>query len=86
MDAEPAYGAPVTDLTDLDGLDSAEMVEGYLDGFNGEPEPLGNRSRAYWHGWRNGAVDGKHREADAAQAILAEKYVAHPHPSPKVPQ
>jgi len=51
------------------------MVEGYLDGFNGEPEPQGNRSRAYWHGWCNGAVDGKHREPDEAQRILASKVV-----------
>jgi hypothetical protein len=67
----PIYGWPVTTIADLDQLDPDEMVEGFRDGFAGEPEPQGNRSRAYWHGWRNGAVDGRHREKDEAQAILA---------------
>ncbi len=47
------------------------MIEGYWDGYKGEPEPGDNRSFAFWHGWRNGAVDGKYREIDAAQAALA---------------
>jgi hypothetical protein len=40
------------------------------------------RSRAitapfsYWHGWRNGMVDGGHRPKDAAQAALAHDYLA----------
>ena len=71
-----AYGSPVVDLADLDALDETEMVEGYMDGFTGEPEPMGNRSRSYWHGWRNGAVDGHHRKLDAAMEILASKVVA----------
>lgn len=62
---------PVTTLADLDALDGAEIVEGYRAGFAGEPEPGNNRSRSYWHGWRNGSVDGRHREKDAAQAELA---------------
>lgn len=66
---------PVIDLVDLDTLDSAEVIEGYHDGYEGFPEPGDNRSRSYWHGWRNGAVDGGHREKDDAQAILAHEYV-----------
>ena len=62
---------PVTTKADLDTLDPTEMQEGYFDGFDGEPEPGNNRSRSYWHGWRNGAVDGGHREKDDAQATLA---------------
>ncbi len=62
---------PVTTKADLETLTESEVIEGYWDGFNGEPEPGNNRSRSYWHGWRNGAVDGKHREKDAAQATLA---------------
>lgn len=68
--------APVETVADLDTLDSGEMVEGYFDGFKGEPEPGGNRSRSYWHGWRNGATDGKHREIDAAQRRLAHEVVS----------
>lgn len=35
-----------------------EMVEGYLDGFNlTTPEPSGNRSRSYCHGFLCGRLD-----------------------------
>lgn len=62
---------PVTTTDELALLDGDEIIEGYRDGRRGEPEPGDNRSKAYWHGWRNGAVDGGHREKDAAQAELA---------------
>lgn len=65
---------PVTTLADLDALDDSEVLEGYRDGFAGDMEPGNNRSRSYWHGWRNGALDGGHREKDAAQAELARVY------------
>lgn len=67
---------PVRTVADLDTLNMSEMLEGYHDGYIGEPEPGDNRSRSYWHGWRNGAVDGKHREGDAAQRELAAAVVA----------
>lgn len=66
---------PVTTLADLDSLDSAEIAEGYRDGADGEPEPGGNRSRSYWHGWRNGRVDRGHAKKDAAQAELARVWL-----------
>lgn len=56
---------------EVEHLDESELVEGYRDGYNGEPEPGGNRSDTYYHGWANGAVDGKHREKDEHQAALA---------------
>ena len=62
---------PVTTSEDLRKLDEAEVLEGYLDGRADEPEPRGNRSRAYWHGWRNGMVDGGHQAIDGAQMVLA---------------
>lgn len=67
---------PVTTLEDLDSLDSDEIVEGYWSGREGWPEPGDNRSRSYWHGWRNGASDFKHREIDGAQRELARVCVA----------
>ena len=70
---------PVTTLSDLEALDSAEVYEGYTDGFEGLPEPGNNRSRSYWHGWRNGRVDGGHQPKDAAQAELARVFLARPH-------
>ncbi len=68
---------PVTTAADLLALDTSEVLEGYCDGFKGEPEPGNNRSLSYWHGWRNGAVDGGHREPDAAQAELAGNVAPH---------
>jgi hypothetical protein len=62
---------PVTTIAELDTLDDAEILEGYMDGLRGEPEPGDNRSKAYWHGWRNGFVDGGHREHDPAGIALA---------------
>jgi hypothetical protein len=66
---------PITKASELDALDDAEIIEGYWDGFHGEPEPGDNRSLSYWHGWRNGAVDKGHRKGDAAQAALAHDVI-----------
>lgn len=66
---------PVISIEDLNSLDVPEMIEGYQDGYGGAPEPGNNRSRSYWHGWRNGAVDGLHRESDEAQRFLAHLVV-----------
>ena len=35
----------------------AELLQGYWDGLNGEPEPGDNRSHSYRHGWFNGRDD-----------------------------
>lgn len=66
---------PIRKAKQLDDLNEKEMVEGYLDGFQNEPQPGDNRSYSYWHGWRNGMVDGKHAEGDGAQAALAHDVV-----------
>ena len=66
---------PIRDAELLDSLDNEELIDGYYDGFRGEIEPGDNRSLSYWHGWRNGAVDGGHRIADSAQALLAEPFL-----------
>ena len=66
--------APVETVADLDSLDDAEMLEGYMDGLEGFPCGE-NRSRSYWHGWRNGMVDSGRATADRAQAALARAVV-----------
>jgi hypothetical protein len=66
---------PVTTLDDLNSLDIQEVMDGYRDGRDGWPEPGNNHSRSYWHGWRNGAADGKHREIDQYQRELARVVV-----------
>jgi hypothetical protein len=50
-------------------------VEGYFDGLHDEPEPTGNRSKAYWHGWRNGMADKGRIKSDAAMQRLAHEFV-----------
>ena len=55
-----------------------EMVQGYLDGRNADnPEPSGNRSRSYSHGFWNGRDDLAHSPRASASALLqlAEKAV-----------
>jgi hypothetical protein len=65
---------PVISVMVLASLDDAEMLEGYSDGNAGEP--CGdNRSRSYWHGWRTGSLDGKHREKDFWDSMLASNVV-----------
>jgi len=66
---------PVATVRDLETLDEAEIVEGYLDGFANEP--CGdNRSRSYWHGWRNGMMDKGRIKHDAASRSLAHEIVS----------
>lgn len=66
--------APVTDIQELRALDPAEVVEGYHDGLAGDEEPGGNRSKSYWHGWRNGRSD-RSGQPDAAQRALARAFL-----------
>lgn len=47
----------------------ADRIEGYYDGFDGDPEPGANRSPAYHHGWWCGHTD---RCPDEKPAWLAE--------------
>lgn len=64
---------PVTDPADLDALDEDEIVAGYRSAARDDPEPGGNHSRAFWHGWRNGMSDRGFREPDTAQRELARR-------------
>ncbi len=66
---------PIRNAEELAGLDDAEILDGYLSGRDGEPEPGGNRSFSFWHGWRTGRVDGGHDEKDAAMGELARDVI-----------
>jgi hypothetical protein len=73
---------PVTTTAELDSLDSAEIVEGYLDGLaDPDNEPGDNRSKSYWHGWRNGSLDRSGRPDPAALALAKAAEAASPFPS-----
>lgn len=60
---------PVTTAVELNEMESDEILEGYRDGYSGDSEPGDNRSKAYWHGWRNGSND-RARKSDEAQRQL----------------
>jgi hypothetical protein len=62
--------APVITIADFRQLDDGEMLEGYFDGFHDSPPPGSDRSRAFWHGWRNGRVDAGLANPDLAQIAL----------------
>lgn len=76
MEMFPDPREPVRELGEFDLLDREEMAEGYRDGRSGEFAPGDNRSRSYWHGWRNGQVDGGHAKPSADQSTLAAKFYA----------
>ena len=67
---------PIKTFADLELQNEDEMVAGYRAGLRGDPEPGSTFSRGYWHGWRNGVVDGRwNSHPDAAQQQLAEEIV-----------
>jgi hypothetical protein len=51
------------------------MVAGYRAGLDGTSEPGSDKSRSYWHGWRNGMMDSGRATIDDAQAKLAREIV-----------
>ena len=67
---------PVETLDDFRTLDDGEMLCGYLDGLKGAQCPPSDVTRSYWHGWRNGLVDGGLIEADRAQRRLDRAFEA----------
>lgn len=66
---------PVRTKQELDLLNNEEMVAGYLEGFIGAKEPGSDKSKSFWHGWRNGRVDGGYDPKDDAQSQLAREIV-----------
>ncbi|MGB6105660.1 MAG: hypothetical protein WBF88_17595 [Pusillimonas sp.] len=66
---------PVRTKADLGLLNDDEMVQGYLAGLSGAYEPGSDKSRSYWHGWRNGRADRGLAPVDSAQRQLAREVV-----------
>ncbi len=64
----------VASIADFRTLDEAEVLLGYLEGFDGLPCPGNGRSRSFVHGWRNGMADAGYAETDHAQMVLAEEF------------
>lgn len=64
---------PCKTLDQVNSLDEAEMVRGYLLGHRGEPRPEG---KAAQHGWRNGMADSGRLPITHTQRRIASEYVA----------
>ena len=62
---------PVSTVAELSLLDDQEMVEGYLSGLDGTAEPGSDKSKSFWHGWRNGMSDKGFAPLDDYQHALA---------------
>ena len=62
---------PVSTVAELSLLDEQEMVAGYLSGLDGSAEPGSDKSKAFWHGWRNGMSDNGFALLDHYQHSLA---------------
>jgi len=66
---------PVDNIVDLCLIDAQAVEYGYIAGLNNIPEPVASIfPRGYWHGWRNGMVDGGYIEQDEYQERLAAAY------------
>lgn len=66
----------ITTVAQLEQLDSDLMVKGYMAGFDNSPDYT-QRDQAYWHGYLNGQVDGKHMQISDEQRQLARTVVQH---------
>lgn len=66
---------PIRTKQELDLLDNEEVVAGYLDGLKGSSQPGSDKSKSFWHGWRNGRVDGGFAAIDCDQRRLAREIV-----------
>lgn len=69
--------APLTSAAELALIDDGDCVAGYHAGLDGEPEPGSDRSKSFWHGWRNGMIDSHRMPIDAAALALVRDMRQH---------
>lgn len=66
---------PVRTKADLEKLEDDDILTGYIHGLSDPIQPGSDKSRGYWHGWRNAQSD-KHRvPIDDAQMQLVREVV-----------
>ena len=70
---------PLSTAAELELLDDDDCVAGYRAGRRGAPEPGSDRSKSYWHGWRNGMMDTGRLPIDAAAQNLVTELVRKLH-------
>jgi hypothetical protein len=64
---------PLSSVAELAVLNDDECVAGYMASLAGDPEPGSDKSKSYWHGWRNGMMDkGRLPIDEAARNLVAE--------------
>lgn len=61
---------PVESKADLECLDADEILAGYLEGIDNQSPPGSDKSRGFWHGWRNAQTDHGRAPLDVAQQRL----------------
>ena len=61
-------------MLELQSLDEGLLVKGYHAGFKNAAD-FSMRDAAYWHGYFNGMVDGKHMQGTPEQYRFAREYV-----------
>lgn len=66
---------PLSSIAELPALDSDDCLAGYRAGLGDAPEPGSDKSRSYWHGWRNGMMDKGRMPHDEAACNLVREYV-----------
>lgn len=66
----------VTTIAAFRRLDDGEMLEGYMDGFEGKPVARDACSPSYFHGWRNGMIESDRMPPDEAYATLQHAFLA----------
>lgn len=64
----------VSTKAELELLDEGEIVAGYRSGLGGQlDEPGSDKSRSFWHGWRNAMRDKGHIPQDKEMSNLARE-------------
>lgn len=62
-------------VVDLETLDQADVLAGYYSGLNGDPAPGSDKSRGFFHGWRNGMADTRRTDTTPEQQQLCREMV-----------
>lgn len=67
---------PLSTAADLAALDADECLDGYRAGWDDATAPGSDKSKSYWHGWRNAQIDKGRLPPDEASAMFAREVVS----------
>ena len=66
---------PLSTAAEAELLDMDDCVEGYKSGLRAESEPGSDKSKSFWHGWRNGMIDRGLMPMDEAARNLCKEII-----------